>query len=240
MKILKQVAVWLLVFQLCGLGPLLAQPVLIQPNDPFGQRAPVVMGAENLRVSQQNADGTEALLTLDYTYDGFAGPLALILPVIGKRGQQGVGAWFGSDPVTVGSGRGTISVKVRYFNDEPGVPAMFTSDQVQIFILNRQGTVRLFVVPFLKTIKWGSATARPAPVPAAPVISAVDTEQARRLAEEKRIAEERARAEIEAREKAKLQAVAEAKAREEAEKHATAVALAREESRKKAEAEAAR
>src|SRR5688572_27225279 len=233
MKILKQVAVWLLVFQLCGLGPLLAQPVLIQPNDPFGQRAPVVMGAENLRVSQQNADGTEALLTLDYTYDGFAGPVALILPVIGKRGQQGVGAWFGSDPVTVGSGRGTISVKVRYFNDEPGVPAMFTSDQVQIFILNRQGTARLFVVPFLKTIKWGSASARPAPVPAALVISAVDTGQARRLAEEKRIAEEKARAEALAREEARKKAEAEAKEKI----RLAAEAKAREEARLKADAE---
>src|SRR5688572_11730318 len=213
MKILKQVAVWLLVFQLCGLGPLLAQPVLIQPNDPFGQRAPVVMGAENLRVSQQNTDGTEALLTLDYTYDGFAGPLALILPVIGKRGQQGVGAWFGSDPVTVGRGRGTISVKVRYFNDEPGVPPMFTSDQVQILILNQSGTVRLFAVPFLKTIKWGSATAKPAVAPPPSIVSVVDAEATKKLATQKRQAEEQARAEVEVREKARLQAEAEAKAR---------------------------
>src|SRR5687767_1871764 len=146
MKILKQIAVWLLVFQLSGVGPLLAQPAFNQPNDPFGQR-PVGMGAENLRVAQQNADGTEALLTMDYTYDGFAGPVAVILPIIGKRGQRGVSAWFGSDPVTVGRGRGTISVKVRYFNDEPGVPPMFTSDQVQIMILNQSATVRLFVVP---------------------------------------------------------------------------------------------
>src|SRR5688572_12095338 len=104
MKALKQFAVWVLVFQLSGLGPLFAQPVF-DGIDPFNQRSAVGMGAENLRVAQQTPDGTEALITLDYTYDGFAGPVALILPVIGKRGQRSVGAWFGSDPVTVGRGR---------------------------------------------------------------------------------------------------------------------------------------
>lgn len=243
MKTVKHLLVWLLVLHLSGLAPLLAQPVLIQPNDPFAQRLPVGSGVENLRVVEQNTDGTEALLTMDYTYDGFAGPIARLLPVIGKRNERGVSGWFGADPVTVGRGRGTISIKVRYFNDEPGVPPMFTSDQVRILVLNQMGTAQLSVVPFLKTIKWGSATARPAVTPpavTAPIVSIVDQERVKKLAEEKRRAEEQARAEVEAREKARLVAEAEAKTRQEAEQKAKAEALARDVARQKAEAEAQR
>ena len=140
MKRLEQITIWLLIAQLSGVFPLLAQPILIQPGDPFGARQTIGSGVENLRVVEQSADGTEAQLTMDYSYDGFSGPVAQLLPVIGKKGQKSVSAWFGSDPVTVGRGRGTITIKVRYFNDEPGVPPMFTSDQVRILILNQQGT----------------------------------------------------------------------------------------------------
>ena len=245
MKSLVHAVVWLLVLQLSGFLSLLAQPILIQPNDPFG-RAPVGSGIENLRVSQQSADGTEALLTMDYTYDGFSGPIALLLPVIGKRGERGVAAWFGADPITVGRGRGTVSIKVKYFNDEPGVPPMFTSDQVQIMILNQSATVRLFAVPFLKNIKWGSASAKPGVQPrsSVPAVSIIDAERAKTIAAEKAKAEEQARMEAEAREKARLMAEAaaqrlaeekravehkalgEAKAREQLEERARQEALA--------------
>ena len=238
--LLRHVAVWTLVLQLSGLA-LFAQPILIQPNDPFGQRPVIGMGVENLRVVEQSADGTEALLTMDYSYDGFAGTTAKIVPMIGKKGQRGVSGWFGSDPVTIGRGSGTISIKVKYFNDEPGVPPMFTSDQVQVFILNQTGTARLFAVPFLKTIKWGHPSTKPAATSAtAPALSRMSADEARKLAEEKRVAEERARGEAELREKARLQAEAEAKARQEAEKRALAEAIDREEAQRKAEEEAKR
>src|SRR5690349_8202138 len=137
MKLFQKILACLLVLQF-SVGPLLvAQPVLIQPGAPFGNQQVAASGIDNLRVSQINPDGTEAQLTMDYSYDGFGGPVAQLLPVIGKRGQQGVAAWFGADPVTVGRGRGTITMKIRYFNDEPGVPASFTSDQVRILILNQ-------------------------------------------------------------------------------------------------------
>ena len=136
MKLLKNLMIWALILQLSGIAPLLAQPVLIQPNNPFGGTQMSGSGIENLRVMKQTADGTEALITMDYSYDGFGGSIAQVVPVIGKRGEKGVSAWFGSDPVTVGRGRGTITVKVKYFNDEAGVPPMFTSDQVRVLILN--------------------------------------------------------------------------------------------------------
>src|SRR5215510_14261119 len=128
MKLLQQSVAWLLTIQLSGAPSLLAQPVIIQPADPFGNQKSFGNGVENLRVARQNPEGTEVQLTMDYAYDGFGGPVAQVLPIIGKKGQGGVSAWFGADPVTVGRGRGTITQRVRFFNDEPGVPAMFTSD----------------------------------------------------------------------------------------------------------------
>jgi hypothetical protein len=245
MKLLQQTIAWLLVAQLSGMpGALvvLAQPVIIQPGAPFGNQPPAGSGIENLRVSQQSADGTEAQLTMDYTYDGFAGPIAQVLPVIGKKGQKGVSAWFGSDPVTVGRGRGTITLRVRYFSDEPGVPATFTSDQLRILILNKNGTAILSAVPFLKNMNWGSPNApkRNAPRESAPTLAVIDAVTAQKLANEKRAAEEKAREEAALREKARLQAEAEVKTRKQAEAKALAEASAREEAQKKAQAEAER
>ena len=152
---------WLSVFLALQLGglPLAAQPVLTPPN-PF--QPPAGTGVANLRVTQQSKDGTEAVLTMDYTYDGFGGPTALAAPVIEKRDQKGVSGWFGADFASISRGRGIVSIKVRYFNDEPGVPPQFASDRLRILILNHNGTRVLSSIPFLKTIKWGSADAKPA------------------------------------------------------------------------------
>jgi hypothetical protein len=246
MKRLEQITIWMLIAQLSGVFPLIAQPILIQPGNSFGARQSIGSGVENLRVVEQSADGTEAQLTMDYSYDGFSGAIAQLLPVIGKKGQKGVSAWFGADPVTVGQGRGTITIKIRYFNDEPGVPPMFTSDQVRILILNQQGTAILTAVPFLKTIKWGSSNALPVAPSQPPLASnstphpASDPAVLAREAEARRAAEANARAEIKRRELARQAAEAEALARRQAEEKARAEALAREEARKKAEAETAR
>ncbi len=242
MKFLERSVVWLLVAQLSGWPALLAQPVIIQPGSPFGAQQNLGSGIDNLRISQQSPDGAEAHLTMDYSYDGFGGPVAQILPVIGKKGQKGVSAWFGADPVTVGRGRGTITLRVRYFNDEPGVPAVFTSDQLRILILNQSGTAILTAVPFLKNINWGNPNgpkARPGPKPEAP-LAATDPAAAHKLAQEKRAAEEKARQEAATREKARLLAEAEVKSRKESEEKARAEAAAREEARQKAQAEAER
>lgn len=107
MKLLKQLIVGVLTVQL-GLGPI-AQPILTQPN-PFQPQTGT--GIANLRVTQQSADGTEVVLAMDYSYDGFGGPNAQILPLIEKKDQKGIAAWFGADPVTVGVGKGVISLKV--------------------------------------------------------------------------------------------------------------------------------
>ena len=120
MKVLKQFTIWLLVIQLSGLPALLAQPVLIQPRDPFRSNS-FGSGIQNLRVSERKEAGTIAEITMDYSYDGIGGPTALIVPVLGKRGERGVSGWFGADAVTIGRGQGTITVGVKYFNDEPKV-----------------------------------------------------------------------------------------------------------------------
>ncbi len=235
MKTFPQVCSWLLVCQLSGWPALLAQPVIIQPHG-FGAQQVLGSGAENLRVAPQGDEGVEAQLIIDYSYDGFAGPTALVLPVIGKKGQTGISGWFGSDPVTVGRGRGTITLRVRYFNDEPGVPPVFTSDQVRILFLNQSGTALITAVPFLKTIHWGNLKGQPVQKP--DQIVQVDTARAQKLAREKR--ETELKLELAAREKALSQAEAQLKVRQEAEQKARTEALARAEEIKQTQAKATR
>src|SRR5258708_2529413 len=139
MKVLHHFISIMLALQL-SLGSLLAQPVMVQQS-PF--QSPTGTGITNLRLINQSPDGTEALLTMDYSYDGRLGPSVQIVPLFEKKDQKGVSAWFGADPVTVGQGRGPVSVKSKYFNDEPGVPPQLTTDRVIILMLNQNGTVIL-------------------------------------------------------------------------------------------------
>jgi len=238
-----------------SLSPVVAQPVLTQPGSFQGRPT---TGVTNLRITSQSADGSEAVLTMDCGYDGFGGPTALVVPVIEKRGQKGVAAWFGADPVAVGVGKALISIKVKYFNDEAGVPPQFTSDSLRVLVLNRSGTAILSSIPFLKTIKWGSAEAKPAqialaqaPVSAEAVGSAAKSRQeAEAQARARREAQEKARAEAKASETARAKAEIEAKARQKTEEESRLLAerrarleadrKGREEARLIAEAEAKR
>ncbi|MBI4658427.1 MAG: hypothetical protein HY735_06210 [Verrucomicrobia bacterium] len=254
MKFLQAFITGLLVFQL-SLGSILAQPIIPQAG-PFQSRPST--GITNLRVTHQSADGTEVILTMDYSYDGLRGLTALVVPVIEKRGQKGVAAWFGADPVTVGAGKGLISIKTKYFNDEPGVPPEFVSDSLRILILNSSGTAILSSIPFLKTIKWGSPGAKPGAITLAQsspsaeeTANALKTrQQAEAQAKARREAEEKAKAEARAIETSRAKAEAETKALEKADQEAQRLAekkaqqeterTSREEARLRAEAEAKR
>ncbi len=208
-----------------------AQPVLNSQNSFRPQSG---TGITNLRVTRQSADGTEVVLTMDYAYDGLAGPNAQAIPLIEKKDQKGVSAWFGADPVAVGIGRGVISLTVKYFNDEPGVPPALTTDRLRILLLNQSGTAILTSIPFLKSIKWGDPKAKQVPLPAPPPT----------LAQNKREAEAEARRQTEAetarrKEVAQL-ALTEAVALREADQKQKDEAKALEMARLRAEREAAR
>lgn len=218
-------------FLFCGLAFLLlaaelpAQPVIIGGNNPFATAGG--SSVRNLRVTEKSSDGTLAVLTMDYAYDGSMGASAFVVPVIMKKGDKGASAWFGSDPQTVGRGRGTISVKVRFFNDEPGVPSQITTDSVRILLMNNTRRSVITAIPFFSTIEWGSADAK-------------------KLAVEEPAQKPKTKAQIEAEEEAKkieasrMKAESEARARQELERRAQAEAKARQEAQMKAEAEAKR
>ncbi len=155
MKLFLRSVSAVLVFQL-GMSPLLAQPIITQPTPIQPQMG---NGVANLRVGNLSQDGTEVILTMDSSYDGFGGRSAKIIPIIQKKDQQQVSGWFGADPVTIGPGRGMISIKVKYFNDEASAPGQLTTDRVRVLILNQSETVVISSIPFLKTIKWGRADA---------------------------------------------------------------------------------
>lgn len=202
-----------------------AQPIIIGGGDPLKGTGGTTV--RNLKVTEKSADGTEAVLTMEYSYDGSLGASAFIVPVIQKKGEKGVSAWFGADPQTVGRGRGLISVKVRFFNDEPGVPAQITTDAVRITLMNNSKRAVVASIPFLITIQWGSADAKKMAV----------AESAEKPKTKAQLDAEAEAAKIEA---SRLKAESEARARQELEKRAQAEAKARQEAQMKAEAEAKR
>jgi hypothetical protein len=130
-----------------ALAALCAQPpILIQPQTSVGGAASPI---SNVRVGKPSADGTELTLTLDFSYDGLHGQEVRIAPVISDKAHPEVSRWFGADTKTVGIGHGTISIKVKYFNDEPGVPAQLTTDRIRVMMLNSSGTSVIGAIPIL-------------------------------------------------------------------------------------------
>ena len=224
---------------LIGVPWLFAQPQIFQPDD--GNMA--TTGISNLRAGQPAAEGTEVQLTMEVNYDGHFGPTVKVIPVIKSKKEPQISRWFGADPVTVGRGRSPIVVKVKYFNDEPGVPPEVTSDRVLVLLINSGGTAVVGSSVVLKTIKWGSPNAKSISLPQIKSEELATTtppvNQAAAQAEAKRLAEESAKAAAVARD-AQLKAAAEIKAREEARVKAEAEAKAREQARLAAEAEAKR
>jgi multidrug efflux pump subunit AcrA (membrane-fusion protein) len=194
--------------------------ILVQPQS---QSMPG-SGVSNLRVLKQSADGTETILTVDFSYDGINGSSARLLPVImDKKQPREMSTWFGADAVTIGRGHGTVSLRVKFFNDDAGVPPQITTDHVRILMLSDNGRSVIGQGIFARTIHWGSANASAAaPPPEA-------------QSQTKRVAEEKAKAEVDAKahEEAQLKVEAQAKARQEEE----AAAKAQEQARLKAEAE---
>lgn len=244
MNICRAILAGWMAFQL-GFSFTQAQPIL-NPQSPF--QTPAGTGIANLRVTQQSADGTEAILTMDYSYDGIAGRSAVAIPLIEKRDQKGVSAWFGADPVAIGIGKGVFSIKVKYFNDEPGVPPELTTDRLRILILNQSESAVLSSIPFLKTIKWGKPGSPPAPLtltqaPAQPQETSPSTAPRPKTAavlKAEREAEQKAKTESAAREAARLKAEKDAKKLADAKERRDAELKAREDARLKAEAAAER
>src|SRR5665213_2733947 len=159
---LKRTFTVLLAIQI-GLAPILGQ-ILLQPQShPAGGS-----GISNLRVVKQTADGTEVLLAMDFVYDGINGPDARILPEIADKKQPGIAKWFGTEPATIGVGHGTIQIRVKFFNDDPGVPPQVTTDRIRVRMFSSSGNSVVSQNLFLKTINWGSPGAVTTPAETTP------------------------------------------------------------------------
>ena len=218
-----------------------------------------VSGASNLRVMVTQPEATEALFTFDYTYDGRLGLTARALAIVDLRSRKGSSAWFGCDPVTIAKGHGTVSIKIKFFNDEEGVPESVITDRVRLLFLNDTQTVVANSTPFLKNITWGRPGSKPLRQPDATVgevagkagLPAAAEANRKAAAEAFALEQQQAKArkdalllaEAEAKRLAAEKAVAEAKAREEAQARRRQVALEaqlREEAVRKSQMEAAR
>jgi hypothetical protein len=126
-----------------------------QQLEPFRRNRGSGNWAQNLRVTAQSADHTEATLVMDVWYDGSAGPTALLEAVVSKKGDKESAKWFSSDRQVIGTGGGMITLKEKFLKSAKGAPEKITTDQVQIRFLNSSGRLLLTTVPFLKTIHWG-------------------------------------------------------------------------------------
>jgi hypothetical protein len=200
-----------------------AQPIIVSPQ----KEALAGSSLANLRLRNQSADGAEAMLTVDFVYDGLHGSTARLLPVIADRKQPKISASFGANPVTVSSGRGTVSLRVKFFSDEPGAPLELSSDHVRVLMFADGGNSVISQGIFSMTIKWGRPNSAP-PQTEKTRLEAEASEKARQNAE----AQTKAEVEAKAVEDARIKADADEKARQEAE----AKRLAKEGATKEAEA----
>jgi hypothetical protein len=128
-----------------------------QQLEPFRRNQGSGNWAQNLRVTAQSADHSEATLVMDVWYDGSAGPTALLEAVISKKGDKDSAKWFSGDRQVIGTGGGMVTLKERFLKSKKGVPGKVTTDQIQIRFLNPSGRLLLTTVPFLKTIHWGES-----------------------------------------------------------------------------------
>ena len=101
---------------------------------------------------------------MEVTYDGMRGPTVRIVPIISDRKKPGVSHWFGAETKVVGQGKFTISLKVKFFNDEPGVPPELTTDRIRLMMLSDSGNSVVSENPVIKTIKWGNPNIKPVPL----------------------------------------------------------------------------
>ncbi|MBI5461851.1 MAG: cell envelope integrity protein TolA [Gammaproteobacteria bacterium] len=157
-------------------------------------------GLFNLRVSPPTDEGREVIVTVECAYNGLAGPTAYAVPVFAKKGEKSVSGWFGSDMAFVTKGKGLISIKCRFFNDQPGVPAEVVTDRVRMLLLNETKTSVIQETPFAKTIKWGNPNAKP-------VLAEDLTTLLRPALSPEQAAQAKAKAEAEAQRKAAEQAL---------------------------------
>jgi len=213
MKSLIRCSTGLLVLQF-SLASLSARQILVQPQ---GRGATVVNDISNVRVGTPSADGTELVLTMDVIYDGLRGPSARIVPIISDRKNPQVSHWFGAETKAVGQGRSTVSVKIKFFNDEPGVPFELTTDRIRLMMLSESGNSVISESPVLKTVKWGNPNIKPVPLERAATV-AVDEAKAAQLAAATNQAAQRAQAQAqEAQRQAEIKRQADEKAKADAE-----------------------
>lgn len=129
---------------------------LLSPCGLFAQAASDANTVRNLQVSK-SGDGTEAVLSMDYHYNGSAGPIVQIIPSLGKNGDEEVAPWFLSPGTMVVPGQGRVTAKVKFRKAGRAAATPLTTDQVVVRMLSSNGRVLLASATFPQTIAWGTA-----------------------------------------------------------------------------------
>ncbi|MBI4661133.1 MAG: polysaccharide biosynthesis/export family protein [Verrucomicrobia bacterium] len=128
---------------------------LLIPCSLFAQATMNQNSIRSLRVSSLSPDGTEAVLSMEYHYNGTDGPIAQILPTLEKKGQKEIANWFRSAAVSVAPGQGVVTAKITFLKGDRGVPSDCETDQVVVRMYNESGRIILAVFFFRLPIAWG-------------------------------------------------------------------------------------
>jgi hypothetical protein len=85
------------------------------------------------------------------------------VPRLSDKKQTNMASWFGADAVRVGAGRGSVQLRVKYFNDEPGVPPMLKTGPVEILMFTDGLNGIISQGHFPMPMAWGRPVDRPTP-----------------------------------------------------------------------------
>lgn len=107
-----------------------------------------------VRLLNESPHISEAVLLVDYRYDGFGGSPAELFAVVTRNGEKGVRRWFRSERVSVGAGETNATIKVTFGGDSPSAPFRLATDTVTVWALHERNRAVLAVRPFQQVIQW--------------------------------------------------------------------------------------
>ncbi|MBI2949204.1 MAG: SLBB domain-containing protein [Verrucomicrobia bacterium] len=127
---------------------------LALPGSGFAQATSNANNLKNLQVAM-SPDGTEAILSMDYHYNGSAGPIVQIIPALAKSGDEDASSQFLSPGTMVVPGQGRVTMKIKFRKAGRVDPSPLVTDRVAVRMLSSNGRIVLASASFSQKVAWG-------------------------------------------------------------------------------------
>ncbi len=111
-------------------------------------------GLNNFRVIRPSDAQSEAVVTMDYYYDGANGITARVIATPMIRGQKTALPGFDCEKVSVSKGGGPIAVRINYRPTDPALPKERSTDRINVKLLSKDGRTLLAQANFLSRLNW--------------------------------------------------------------------------------------